>query len=130
MILAGMIAADEDALICDLAETYSVLNYRALPVPLLATLAAGLRGSSRIKTKMLNRKIQPDTMLLAAMVDRLSFLAWAQTEDARNGSNRPRSVLEALIGDGQASGDFVVYDSIEEYESARAAALGGDDYGQ
>ena len=45
-----MLAADRDALICDLAETYHVLDLTALPVPLLATLAAGLRGDSRIRS--------------------------------------------------------------------------------
>lgn len=130
MVLAGMIAADEDALICDLAETYGVLDYRALPLPLLATLAAGLRDNSRIKSKMLDLKLQPDTMLLAAMVDRLSFLAWAQTEDARNGYNRPPSVLDRLLGVQDTSGDVAVYGSIEEFEAARTELLGGDAIGQ
>lgn len=121
-----MIAADEDALICDLAETYGVLEYRTLPVRLLATLAAGLREDSRIKRRMQDTRLPPDTMLLAAAVDRLSFLAWAQTEDARHGLNRPRSVLEALTGEQPAAGDCIVFDDIETYESARAAILGGD----
>lgn len=47
-----MLAADRDALICDLAETYRVLDYRALPVELLATLAAGLRPDARIWQKI------------------------------------------------------------------------------
>ena len=42
MALAGMIALDQNALICDFAETYGIYNYRALPVSLLATLAVGL----------------------------------------------------------------------------------------
>ena len=33
-----MIASSEDALVCDMAETYGVFDYRALPVPLLAKL--------------------------------------------------------------------------------------------
>lgn len=49
--LAGMLALDESALICDLAETYGVLNYRALPAEIAATLCAGLRDNSRIKMK-------------------------------------------------------------------------------
>ena len=113
-----MIAADEDALICDLAETYGVLEYRTLPVRLLATLAAGLREDSRIKRRMQDTKLSPETMLLAAAVDRLSFLAWAQTEDARHGLNRPRSVLEALTG---LAGDFVVAAAGPDLESVLAA---------
>lgn len=43
-----MILTDEDALICDLAETYNVLDYRALPVRTTAALASGLRADARI----------------------------------------------------------------------------------
>lgn len=35
-----MIADGEDELICDLAETYRILHYRTIALPLLATLAA------------------------------------------------------------------------------------------
>ena len=44
-----MVASDEDALICDFAETYHILDYKALPLKLRATLASGLRDSSRSK---------------------------------------------------------------------------------
>lgn len=44
-----MMAADEDALACDFAETYGILDMRQLPAGKLATLAAGLRENSRIK---------------------------------------------------------------------------------
>lgn len=43
-----MILTDEDALICDFAETYNVLDYRALPLRTAATLASGLRADARI----------------------------------------------------------------------------------
>ena len=42
-----MLAADEDAVICDFAEVYHVLDLRALAPPLAATLAAGLPPDSR-----------------------------------------------------------------------------------
>ncbi len=43
-----MLAADEDALVCDLAETYGLLDYRAHGARLVATLAVGLRPYARI----------------------------------------------------------------------------------
>lgn len=43
-----MIRLDEDAVICDLAETYGVLNYRELPLQTVATLASGLHADARI----------------------------------------------------------------------------------
>ena len=36
-----MIAVDENALICDLAETYGIYNYRQLPPTLVAVFSLG-----------------------------------------------------------------------------------------
>lgn len=69
-----MILLDEDALICDFAETYHILDYTALPATLAATLAVGLRDDSRIKCLMADRKASVDTILLAGIIDRLSVL--------------------------------------------------------
>lgn len=93
-----MIATDRDALVCDLAETYGILDMRGLSVSLLATLASGLREDSRIKRKLAGVTVTQDTLLLAMAVDRLNFLSWAKTEDARKGENRPKSVVEILLG--------------------------------
>ena len=38
-----MIKQDEDALICDLAETYRIYDYRQLPLLQVAVFAYGLR---------------------------------------------------------------------------------------
>ena len=59
-----MISLDESALICDFAETYHILDYRALPLKLAAVLACGLRDDSRIKMKLAGMKLNPETMLL------------------------------------------------------------------
>ena len=53
MRLAQMLEVDEDAVVCDLAETYGVLDCEALPITLVATLADGLPDSSRIMRKLL-----------------------------------------------------------------------------
>lgn len=96
-----MLATDEDAVICDFAETYHVLDYRALDLPLAATLAAGLAPDSRIMRKMSGASLPTDTLLLAAAVDNLAFLAWAQTEDGTKNRNRPKSILAAVTGKQQ-----------------------------
>ena len=46
---------------CDLAETYGVLDMDALPAHLVATLAAGLREDSRIITALREKhaKMEP-----------------------------------------------------------------------
>ena len=119
-----MIASGEDALICDMAETYGILNYRALPLPLAATLAAGLRDTSRSKMKLSGALAAPDTLLLAAATDWLATLVWMQSEDGRKRRNRPKAVLAALIGDEPRSGGEVrAFDTAEEYQAERARIL-------
>ena len=123
MILAGMISEDEDALICDLAETYRIFDYRALPVRMLATLCCGLRENSRIKMKLLGMKVPMEIMLLADAVDKLSFLAWTRTKDAQEGRNRPKSIVGMLTGKKEEN-DIIAFDTAEEFELAKAKAQG------
>lgn len=128
MTLARMMAIDRDALVCDLAEVYGILDYKALPVPLLAALASGLRDNSRIKMKMNGQQITVDTMLLAAVVDHLAVSVWIRSEDARKGRNRPQSVLSMLTGQVQEkTGDG--FATPEEYERKRAEIIRGERHG-
>lgn len=93
-----MVTTDEDALICDFAETYNIYNYKELPVLYAATLAVGLRDDTRIKMILGENKLDLKTVLMAAMVDRLSLLVWSKTKDAEQNRNRPPSVLDKLTG--------------------------------
>lgn len=119
-----MIAAGEDALVCDLAETYGIFQFRALPARLLATLAAGLRDDSRIKTLLSGARAPLDTLLLAAAVDRLSFLAWAETKDARRGHGRPGSVLAAILEKDEEKSQVTAYENADAFEAAWEAITG------
>lgn len=98
MALARMIVTDEDALICDLAETYHIYDYRRLPVLSVAVFSLGLRQNSRIKMIMSGNRITLEESLLACAVDRLSILAWQKTKDGSKGTNVPQSILEKLLG--------------------------------
>ncbi len=124
MALAGMIAVDRTALICDLAETYGVLDYKALPVETLATLSVGLRENSRIKMSLSGAKLQSDVFLLAAAVDRLTFLAWSKTKDAEKGRNKPKSIVDIISG-LHVESDVMAFDTAEEFEAERARIIGG-----
>lgn len=130
MTLAAMLSTDADALTCDMAETYGVLDWRRLPLPLAAALAAGLRDDSRIRMKMSGAKVSPEVMLMALVVDKLSLLVWQNTEDARHGRGCPPSVFRLLLGidDGQ-SGSVTGYNTPEDYEAAKARILGGEPIG-
>ena len=118
-----MLSADEDALICDLAETYGIFDYRALPARTMATLAVGLREDSRIKMHLIGAKIPRKDLLLAAIVDRLSLLVWFNTEDGRNGVNRPPSVLGSIFGNESAD-NVEAFDTADAYEAEWARITG------
>ena len=119
-----MLKADRDALLCDLAETYRIYDLNAVPVPTLAILAAGLRDNSRIKMSLSGCAVPREDLLLAAAVDRLSLLVWGMSEDAKRGANRPKSIVAALMGEKDSSGDVIAYDTADDFNAAWAAATG------
>lgn len=122
-----MLAVDRTALICDLAETYGILDYKVLPVETLAALSVGLRENSRIKMKLSGAKVKPDFLLLAAAVDRLSLLVWSKTKDAEKGRKRPKSLVEVLNGKKKES-DVMAFNTAEEWDRAKAKII-GENYG-
>ena len=91
-----MLATDETALVCDLAETYGIYDYRSYPATVIATFAVGLRENARIWLKMNKMAYPLETMLLASAVDKLSLLLWAKTKDGAKNRNRPKMILEML----------------------------------
>lgn len=114
-----MIKTDEDALICDLAETYHIYNYRQLPINLVAVFSYGLKDNSRIKMIMNDQKVSLDTMLLARVSDDLRTIIWSKTEDGQKNKNRPESIVGLLSSNLKQEKDVVVFTSGEEFENAR-----------
>lgn len=121
-----MVALDEDALICDFAETYHIYEWRALPVSYAATLATGLREDSRIKLALSKTPVDLQTMLTAAAVDRLSLLVWAGTKDGERGVNRPKSIVASLSEHQDGESDVVAYATGSDFERARERILRGE----
>jgi hypothetical protein len=126
MSLASMVIFDEDALICDMAETYGIFDLYALPAQLTATLAVGLREDSRIKVKMSGMKMDFNKYILAALFDKVNWLCWTKTKDAQHGTHVPESILDLLLQTDKqnAPDEFMVFDSPEEFEKARQDLLG------
>ncbi len=118
-----MLALDEDAVICDFAETYHVLDYRALDLPLAATLAAGLAPDSRIMRKLSGMKLPTSTWLLAAAVDNLAVLRWLNSSDGAENKNYPHSILAALTGE-KTEGNVRAYATGADFDACRARILG------
>lgn len=121
-----MIALDEDALVCDLAETYQIYDYKLLPLNEVAVFAYGLRDDSRIKQIMSDQIVPLETTLLASIVDRLSLSLWLQTKDGQKGVNRPASIADQLIKRDKSENDrkdYLVFESGEDFENYRKALL-------
>lgn len=119
-----MIKLDEDALICDLAETYHIYDYRQLPATKVAVFSLGLRDNSRIKKKISNQPIDFDRLLLASISDKLSYLLWSKTKDGAKGRNKPKSILEMLTEPKKQSNQLAFH-SGEEFEQMRTRILAG-----
>lgn len=121
-----MISIDEDALVCDLAETYQIYDYKQLPLNEVAVFAYGLRDDSRIKQIMSDQIVPLETTLLASIVDRLSLSLWLQTKDGQKGVNRPASIADQLIKRDKSENDekdYLVFESGEDFENYRKALL-------
>lgn len=97
-----MLSIGEDILKCDMAETYHlyIVDWYDPPFPIsyLADLAQGLSEDSRIKRKIINKKLTLAESLQAIMIDKLSILIWQKTKDGAKGRNIPESVYRKLEG--------------------------------
>lgn len=117
-----MLAEDEDAVICDLAQVYGVFDYTEIPLSLAAALACGLPPESRIMRRLSGHKLDTTTMLLATAVDLLAVLCWRQTEDGMKSWNPPASVLAALKGEKKEK-PIVAYRTAADFEAERRRIL-------
>ena len=92
-----MLNTDEEALVCDFAETYRIYNYKEIPC----------------KMKLAGVKVTLEDMLLASIADHTKLLTWMQTEDARKGRNRPKMILPRLLGEERK---IISFETGEEFE--------------
>lgn len=123
-----MIRVDEDALICDLAETYQIYDYRQLPPMRVAVFACGLKEDSRIKMQLNGQQVPLETLLLAGMSDKLSTLIWFQTEDGQKGKNRPTSLVHLLTNNkAEKNEDVVIFNSGEDFTKQRLRLIKAGD---
>ena len=120
MILAEYLSLSEDALICDMAETYGIYDIYQFKPSYIGTLAHGLRSTSRIKQLKTGIKVSDDMLIAAYSADKLANLVWMLSEDGSNGLKKPKSILNILLkqDEPKADRDVVSYDSPEEFEAA------------
>lgn len=116
MLLGHMIAVDEDALTCDLMETYHVSDWQSMPADFIAVLAYGLHDDSRIKRKFTKSKLTIDQSLLALLVDALRINNWMHTKDAQKKRNIPESIYKKLTGtDEKQKDELKHFESVEDF---------------
>lgn len=120
MGLAHMMTVDRTAVICDLAETYQIYDYRRLPARFVATLACGLKADSRIMTKMAGVKISPPLLLLGALiVDELRAIRYGLMGDKKH---EPVFVTD-IMSEGLPEKELQGFDTVAAYEEARRKIL-------
>lgn len=122
-----MIKTDEDALICDFAETYHVFDWRSLPTRLAATLAGGLRDTSRSKMKLSGTEQDPDRVLLACILDAARIANWQRTKNGGKGTKKPELIAPKLIKekDKEKGNAVESYDDGAAFLRARERLING-----
>lgn len=118
MTLAHLLNVCEDEIVCDMAETYGVFDLKGLPVQKLATLVLGLRDNSRTKIMISGTKTDAQTILLASILDAVALLVWFGSKDGQNGVNRPKSVLNVIMG-REEQGQYKTFATVEDFERYR-----------
>lgn len=109
-----MIALDEEALICDFAETYHIYDIYSMSMLYVAILACGLRDNSRIKMALNGLKVEPNTLLLAHIADNTAINTWFKTKDAETGQNRPQSIVRTLCGKNETE-EMITFESGDDF---------------
>jgi len=118
-----MIKTDEDALMCDLAETYHIYDYRQLPLKTVAVFSVGLKNNSRIKMKMSNQPVDLDVLLLAGISDKLSYWLWSQSKDGQKGVNKPASLVDTIMNTQPKEKNVIAFTSGEDFVNKRNELL-------
>lgn len=114
----------EDEMVCDLAETYGIYDYRKFEPLYIATLVSGLRTDSRVVMKMQGVTATNEEILSAMAVDGINTLVWMHTEDAEHGRNRPESIREILLNT-KKNKKVASFDTLEDFEKRRQEIING-----
>ncbi len=75
---------------------------------------------------LLGAKATRTDVLMAAVVDRMSMLLWMLSEDGKNGTNRPKSIINAILGAKKEENKDKIeaFEKAEDFENAWEAITG------
>ena len=125
MVLALVLAKYESEFICDMVQYYHIIDYLELSPVLVATLLVGLPDDSRVKMAISGSKLTIEQNLLARILDSVNFIAWAQTQDAEKNRNRPKSILDVLLGNDTKREKLASMKTKEEFHARWKELTGG-----
>ena len=109
---------DEEALICDFAETYHIYDYKSLPLRTVGIFACGLRPDSRIGMRISDSKLTTDNT---------RAIAWLNSSDGAKGINRPKSLVEALIGEKKTIESVIeTFETGQDFDDEWRRLTGGE----
>lgn len=115
-----MLNTDEDAVFCDIAETYHLFDWSTVSVTTLARLASGLRDSSRIMLKLGGQHVPIERLLMAMVADNTAYTAWSNTQGAHDHpDNPPERIVPVMLGMEQKKNSRTVqsFRTAEEFEA-------------
>lgn len=118
-----MINECEGAMICDLAETYGILDYKQLKPDLIATLVVGLKPDSRVMLHLSGNKATYIDSLLALIFDLLQIIAFKQGH--KKGAKHPESLYKKLTEEKAEKDELMAFETPEEFEKWRKEHVNG-----
>ncbi|MDR1815642.1 MAG: DUF5361 domain-containing protein [Clostridiales Family XIII bacterium] len=120
-----MLGKAKDELTCDFRETYG-LDLPLMTDPLYAaTLALGLRPSSRTMMKLAGMQFPLETELMALQADMLRWLCWSKTKDGEKGRKRPKPILARA----RKAEELETFDTPEDFMEKLEEIRGNGDRG-
>lgn len=113
-----MLSEGREELICDMAETYGVFDIHAIPLRLLATLAAGLRPNARIRMKMSGFRYIPPEIIFPQIYDLLQLVF-------RDKDSEPKLLTSIMLGGEKENDGNAIFASGEDFLKAREKIVEG-----
>lgn len=109
-------------MICDLAQTYGIWNYKDLPPSLVATLVIGLGENSRIMKKQAKARLSYQDSILALIFDSLQVISYKLGH--RKGQEKPKSLYKKLTEEKKKD-DLKAFKSPEDFDKWRKEHVNG-----
>lgn len=109
-------------MICDLAQTYGLFNYKSLPPSLVATLVLGLGEDSRVIKKITKARLSYHDSILALIFDSLQIINYKLGH--RKGQGKPKSLYKKLTEENKKD-DLKAFKSPEEFDKWRKEHVNG-----